>query len=69
MYKQLSVDVSLRADQISFLQFLLQTERSKILRDCPTALYDASPGSWAASVDELHSLFTYLSDSNLSPLS
>ena len=66
-YRSLQVDVPLRAEQVDFLQFLLATERTRLLRQGPDALDVAAPGSWSRNVDDLWSLFTWLHDRNLDP--
>lgn len=66
-YRSLQVDVPLRAEQVDFLQYLLATERNRLLRQDPDALNFAAPGSWSRNVDDLWSLFTWLHDRNLAP--
>ena len=66
-YRNLQIDVPLRAEQVDFLQFLLATERTRLLRQAPDALDVAAPGSWSRNVDDLWSLFTWLHDRNLAP--
>jgi hypothetical protein len=66
-YRNLQVDVPLRAEQVDFLQYLLATERNRLLRQDSCALDLAEPGSWSRNVDDLWSLFTWLHDRNLAP--
>ncbi len=63
IYKQLNVDVKLRAEHLTCLLYLVEKERSRIFRESPDAFN--VPGSWACSIDQIHSQLIFANDSNL----
>jgi hypothetical protein len=62
-YKELDVALKFRAEEITTLLFLVQSERVRILRESPEA-FD-NPGSWADTIDKIHSQLVFVNDSNL----
>lgn len=66
-FRQMFVDMTLRADQVEFIHFLLRTERERILRESPSALENCAPGSWIEQIDNLFNLFTDIRESNIRP--
>lgn len=65
MYKQLQVDVSLRAEDIEPLKYLLDAEFRRICEQSPHAFDD--PTTWASQIARLRDQITYVRDNNLSP--
>lgn len=64
MFKQLQVDVSLRAEDLEPLKFLLDTEFRRIHEQSPYAFDD--PTTWASQIARLRDQITYIRDNNLS---
>lgn len=64
-FTQLRVQLSLQAEQLELLHFLISNEWARILRDSPSALY--SPDTYASRISELRDLITFERDRNLVP--
>ena len=64
MYKQLQVDLSLRAEDLEPLKYLLDTEFRRIHQQSPYAFDD--PTTWASQIARLRDQITYIRDKNLS---
>lgn len=64
LFKQLQVDVSLRAEDLEPLKYLLDTEFRRIHEQSPHA-FD-NPTSWASQIARLRDQITYIRDNNLS---
>ena len=50
MYKQLKVDLTVSAEQLELLHFLLCNDRMRIMRDNPDELNN--PGSYAKQIEQ-----------------
>lgn len=63
MYKQLKVDLTVSAEQLELLHFLLCNDRVRIMRDNPDSFNN--PGSYAEQIEQLWALVTHTRDNNL----
>lgn len=65
MYKNLNIDITLRAEDVDRLRLLLDSEIYRI-RDVAPFAFD-EPTSYASAIDRLRNQFIYIQDSNLAP--
>lgn len=65
-FKEMTVQVTLPADALSPLQFLLQREIERIRRDSGSDIANyPTPGSWADVIRRLEAVITTAHDANL----
>ena len=63
MYKQLKVDLTVSAEQLELLHFLLCNDRVRIMLDNPDSFNNS--GSYAEQIEQLWALVTHTRDNNL----
>jgi hypothetical protein len=63
MHKQLKVSLTISAEQLELLHFLLCNDRIRIMRDNPDSFNN--PGSYAEQIEQLWGVVTHARDNNL----